>query len=172
MSRLYWTLPSRHPFPDYVIDFKHFYCHFLFKKYPCFLSVVILNHCQRFILQEQIWNGMILTLIEYGVSMSFSGMDSEFDWEKRYHRIFSPTSPTPACTLLDFNGNVLKTGARSRVHSGESACSLFSLLNLVGMWIYFSRKGDGLAWLAILSGVPNVMFVKYIGMCVVCHKTV
>lgn len=38
LSRLYWTLPSHHPFPDYVINLKYLHCYFFFKSTLVFIS--------------------------------------------------------------------------------------------------------------------------------------
>lgn len=62
------------------------------------------------------------------------------------------SSFTPACTLPAFNGNVLKTGASQKQLGPSQNCVLFSLLDPIGMRIYFSRREDRFVFLAILSG--------------------
>lgn len=63
------------------------------------------------------------------------------------------SSPTPACTLPALTEMYWKQVlVRSSLASARIVCVLFSLLDPIGTWIYFSRRGDRFTLLAILSG--------------------
>jgi len=69
------------------------------------------------------------------------------------------------------NGNVLKTGlVRSSLASARIVCVLFSLLDPIGTWIYFSRRGDRFALPVILSG-PVWDVCERNERCVMSHET-
>lgn len=71
--------------------------------------------------------------------MSCSSMDCK-SWENDITVPFPhSSSPTPACTLPAFNGNVLKTAASQKQLGRSLNCVLFSLLDPIGTWILFSR---------------------------------
>lgn len=80
------------------------------------------------------------------------------------------SSSTPACTLPALNGNILKTGAYQKQLGLSQNCVLFSLLDPTGTWIYFSRRGDRFALLAILSG-PLWDVCERNERCVICRET-
>lgn len=137
----------------YVTDFKFSHCHFFFKKNILQLLYWAIVREHFFKWADSKWDNIWTTerfesqceLLQYGLWI-WLGERTSLDL------LPSPHPPQPGHSPLLMEMYWKQVLVRSSLASARIVCVLFSLLDPIGTWIYFSRRGDRFALLAILSG--------------------